>query len=897
MTLKFSSSVSLRRIAWLAAGAASLLVLRPAAAADPESVARTTLTNGLQVVVVRNPLAPVVATAMNYRVGSAQAPAGFPGTAHALEHMMFRGSPDLSAEQLAAIGSVVGGDFNANTRETLTQYLFTVPAEDLDVALHVEASRMRALDATPADWRQERGALEQEVAQDLSEPGYVLYSRLRRILFAGTPYAHDALGTRPSFRKTSAGTLRRFYASWYAPNNALLVIAGNVDPQGTITLVRSLFGDIRPKTLPPRTPVRLQPVQPTAFSLDTDRPSGTQMLAMRTPGLDSPDFPALEVLADVLTSHRFDLYGLVPQGKALDAGFALDPLPQAGIAYATVSFTPGTDTHALESDVRAILARVAREGVPPELVEAAKIQERTEAQFRRNSIAQDASIWSDAIALYGLDDPDQDLERIERVSVADVNRVARQYLDLAHAVTAVMLPHGSGRPVPARAGGFGGAESFAVGEAKPVPLPAWAEAASRRLSVPASTLHPVDTRLPNGLRLIVQFTTVSDTVSVFGRVRHRPETEEPAGKEGVSQVLERLLPWGTEHLDRLALQRELDAIGAREQAGTDFHVLALAEQFERAVELLAQHQLRPRLPADGLGIVREQLAQGIAARNESPGFLTQHSLRQGLFPKDDPSLRMSTPASVRSLTLEDVRAYYGTVFRPDLTTVVVIGNVTPERARSVVERWFGGWSAQGPAPQVDLPPAPLNKSSVVAVPDASRVQSLVVLAHNLALRRSDPDYYALELGNAVLGGSFYSTRLSIDLRRKSGLVYSVGSMLQAGRTRGAYFVQYACDPVNVSKAAGIVVRDLKALQDAPPTQDELTRVKALLLRQIPLGEASVSGIAQGLLTRSDLGLGLDEPVQAARRYVELSASDVQSAFRRWLRPDDLVRVTQGPPGE
>src|SRR5438094_10460656 len=155
-----------------------------------------------------------------------------------------------------------------------------------------------------------------------------------------------------------------------------------------------------------------------------------------------------------------------------------------------LSFTSGDDPKALEREVRAILARAAREGVPPELVEAAKLQERSAAQFQRNNIAELAAVWSEALAQYGLDSPDEDLARIERVTVADVNRVARQYLDLDHAITGVMLPRGSGRPIVTH-GGFGGQESISLGEAHPTALPSWARKALERLEVPPSTLHPV----------------------------------------------------------------------------------------------------------------------------------------------------------------------------------------------------------------------------------------------------------------------------------------------------------------------------------------------------------------------------------------------------------------------
>src|SRR5512147_256989 len=171
----------------------SLFLLAPSAArtAEDADVLRATLTNGLRVVIVRNTLAPVVTTEVNYLAGANEAPEGFPGMAHAEEHMMFRGSPGLSASQFATISAALGGESNADTQQAVTQYFLTVPADALDTALRIEAIRMRAALNTEELWRLERGAIEQEVAQDLSDPRYVFYTRLLQALFADTPYARD----------------------------------------------------------------------------------------------------------------------------------------------------------------------------------------------------------------------------------------------------------------------------------------------------------------------------------------------------------------------------------------------------------------------------------------------------------------------------------------------------------------------------------------------------------------------------------------------------------------------------------------------------------------------------------------------------------------------------------
>lgn len=859
----------------------------------PEAnILRARLKNGLRVVIVKNSLAPVVATSVNYLVGSDETPAGFPGTAHALEHMMFRGSPGLSADQLANLGSIMGGDFNANTREALTQYLYTVPSEDLDVALRIEALRMRAVNSTEEDWAKERGAIEQEVAQDMSAPGYKLYERLRQELFAGTPYEHDALGSRPSFEKTTGAALKDFHQKWYAPNNAVLVLAGDVDPQATLKKIQELFGNIKAKKLPARPKMEFKPVKPTIFTIDSDYANFTRVIAMRFPGLKSKDFPAMEVLADVLNSRRFAFFDLVAQGKALGVSFSIEPLKEASIAYASVSYAPGADGNALEASVRSILEKVVKEGVPADLVEAAKLQEKRATEKQKNSSADLASVWADAVSLYGLSSPDEDLKRIEKVTVADVNRVAREYLKLDQSVSGLLLPKGSGKAVASAPSG--GMETINLGEVTPVALPDWAKSAVDRLSVPQTQLKPVVSILPNGLRLIVQPTTVSDTVEVYGHIRNRPETQTPPGKDGVSTLLNALFNFGTEKHDRLAFEKELDVIGAQEQAGADFSIQLLAQDFERGVDLLAEHELHPALPEMAFNAIKPQLAQSVESRNKTPGYLAQRALVEQLYPAGDPSLRRATGESVFGLTLNDVKAYYQSVFRPDMTTIVVIGNVTPERAKAVIEKAFGGWQAEGPKPPVDLPDVPANKPGSFSVADSARVQDNVVLAQNLALARGNPDYYALALGNQVLGGGFYSTRLSIDLRKNAGLVYSVGASLLSGRTRGYYAVQYASDPENVSKAAAIVVQNLKKMQETPVPQEELDRVKAMVLRQMPLNEDSVDEIARGFLDRADLDLPLNEPELAAKRYVDMTAQEIQAAFTKWIRPNDLVRVTQGP---
>jgi zinc protease len=863
----------------------------PVIGSAPDGVQRATLPNGLRVVIVPDRLAPVVTTELNYLAGSNDAPPGFPGTAHALEHMMFRGSDGLDRDQLSELGALLGGSYNADTTETVTQYFYTVPAKDLGVALKVEALRMNGLSLKQADWDKERGAIEQEVSRDMSSPFYKYLSQLQQIMFAGTPYAYDALGTRPSFDKTDAKLLRAFYEKWYAPNNAILVIVGDVDAPRAMQQVQDAFGAIPRRALPAHAPVAPQPVKAETFNLPTDFPVGFVALAYRMPGLRDPDFATADILGDVVSSQRGALYGLVPAGRALVTEFAYQPKPDVGFSLAAGGFPKGGDPKPLLADMQNVIAGIVKNGVPPELVEAARRQELAQLAFNNDSISGLAESWSKALAFQGLNSPDDLAREYAAVTVDDVNRLARARLVPDQQITSILTPAESGKPTSR--GGFGGAESFGTPPSKPVALPDWASQALDKLELPPAIALPTVSVLPNGLRLIVQPEHVGHTISVFGQVRQVTDMQEAPGKEGVADVAGDLFGYGSTSLDRLAFQKALDDIAATEQAGANFSLKVLTPQFEAGMKLLADNELHPAFPDQAFTVVRRQTAQGLVGLLQSPDYLFGRAVKKAVVPAGDPSLRQATPETVMALKPADLDAFYHAAYRPDLTTIVVAGDVTPDQARRVVEQNFGAWQSSGPTPAIDLPKVPDNTASIAYVADSSSVQDSVTLAETVPLSVADPARFTLMLGNTILGGGFFS-RLYADLRIRTGYVYSVQSDLVWHRTRSDYTVSFGCDSQNVGKARALLVHDIETMQQSPVSDVELTRAKAQLLRHIPMQLASIDSIAGTYLRLEDLGLPLNALEIGAKRIYETSAADIQAAFKANLRPKDLAQIVKGP---
>jgi zinc protease len=519
-------------------------------------VKRAMLSNGLRVVIVQDSLAPVVTVEMNVLVGGDESPPEYPGMAHAQEHMAFRGCTDMTSDQTAAIYAEFGGQDNADTDQTVTHYYTTVPLIDLDVALQAQAACMRGIDDSQEEWSQERGAIEQEVAGDLSDPWYQLIRRMKQDMFYGTPYMQDALGSKSSFEATTGQILEAFHKDWYTPNNMILVIAGDVDPPVTLARVKELFSGIPSHSIPARTPAVLKAVHADSFTLKSELPNTIGVVAFRFPGTDSSDYAAARVLIDVLSSQRSDLYRLESSGKALTVDFDFaETYPKASIGYGIVEVPARVSPKRAIRSMQTTLDGYARGGIPGDLVETAKRRELASVEFQRNSISGLADVWSDALAGEGRESPDEDVEAVRKVTTLDVNRVARQYLDSSNEIVGTLIPsptrHATSDRRPTYEKKLAGLEKGTSSDARPVRPPSWAAGALEQLTIPVAHATASDMILENGLRLIVQTDSTSPTVLLRGSVKHTVEPQSGRGDAAVAEILRGLYEDGPQNMDRI----------------------------------------------------------------------------------------------------------------------------------------------------------------------------------------------------------------------------------------------------------------------------------------------------------------------------------------------------------
>jgi zinc protease len=269
------------------------------------------------------------------------------------------------------------------------------------------------------------------------------------------------------------------------------------------------------------------------------------------------------------------------------------------------------------------------------------------------------------------------------------------------------------------------------------------------------------------------------------------------------------------------------------------------------------------------------------------------ALNKALYPPADPAQRFPTPQTIGSIARADVTSYYESVYRPDMTTIVVVGDVDPQHARDVVTKYFGSWTASGPKPAVAMPAVPNNAAASAVVPDKERIQSQVQLVQVLSLTRNDPDYPTIAVANESLGAGG-SSILFHDVRDVHGLVYDVHTEANFRKHRSTFAIHFESDASKIEQAQSLIMADLNALSTAGLQPDELARGKASLISNVPMRVVSFSSIARQLIRFVELGLPLDQATIDARNEIAVTNDQIIAAAHKWLRPNDFVRVILGP---
>lgn len=853
----------------------------------------TRLANGLQVIAVEDHAAPVVHTSVFYRFGSLYETPGKTGLAHALEHMMFRGTPSLSAGGLDDVVARLGAQMNGQTEYDYTSFLFDMPSDRLAVALQIEADRMQHLALRPQDWRIEQGAVLNEIDGDDSSPFFNLLSRVRAAAYPDSPAGRTPTGVRSDVANATVADIRRYYNEWYAPNNAALVVAGDVQHETVFALARQYFGKIPARRLPQHN--SQHPVAASGKTVEAQFPFPFEILdlAYAVPGDKEPGEPAISTLSYLIPNQRGPFYqALVESNIALAIEANSDTQLRGGLMHVYIVMNPGHTGSEAQQIFQNTMNAALSSGFDPDLVNAAKRQALADRAYDADSIGGYADLVGYTYGIVNERDRDEDT-RLAALTSADILKAARTYLARPN-VVGHLTPNSSG-------GGSSQKSSAGVSDtftgrqpSGPIVEPPTIRAEIRKPTTARSKLAPYEFTLDNGMRVIVQEKHDRPTVYISGSIASSPAFTPP-GKEGIARLADALADFGSEHYDFTQLRKITDDIGASVSLGQDFSAHGFAHDLDTLLKVLADSEAHPAFPERWLSLQQSQLANSIDSENRISGVLLDRAYLQRLLSADDPAQRYATAQSIQGITRDDLLAYTKQYWRPDLTTLAIVGDVTPQSARAAVQAAFGGWSNEGPKPstaEMPLPPAHTAQAFV----GTAATQVFIQLGQP-AVARTSADYDAFSLLNEILGGSgYFESRLWQELRQKRGLVYSVQSSLKASRDRGDLEIALSASAQNVEPAITIVRDQLQWLRTHPVSATELQDAKIRLVSQALLDEGSASGQLDEISEIARNGLPLDYFGTLQQRYASITPADLQRTAKAYLRPDRLIEVFAGPEG-
>jgi zinc protease len=875
----------------------AVLAALPSVAQDPSSFEipvieyeKFTLDNGLTVFVHEDHKAPIVAVNVWYHVGSKNEKPGRTGFAHLFEHLMFNGSENFDDDYFRAMAEIGATDLNGTTNSDRTNYFQNVPTSSFDTALWMESDRMGHLlgAVTQEKLDEQRGVVQNEKRQGENQPYAVSREMITEAVYPkGHPYSWTVIGKMEDLSAAELEDAQGWFKAYYGAANAVIAVAGDVDPETVRQKVEKYFGDIPSGPPVGRADTWVAKRTGTIRQRVEDRvPHARIYKVWNVPQYSSPEHDYLElvaaVLADGKTSRLYKRLVYDEQiARSIEAFVSSREIGSLFRIEATAQ--PGIDLAEVEKAVDEELARLLADGPTAEEVERVRTQYL--ASFVRG-IERIGGFGgkSDILAISQVyaGDPDhykEVLNTVVNATAADLQRVAREWLsDGEYALEITPFPNYKVAEI--------GADRSRVPAAGETAKPKFVELQRAKLS--------------NGLDLIVAERHETPLV-LFSLFVDAGYAADQFAHAGTARLAMDMLDEGAGDLEALQISDRLDMLGAELESGSNLDLsivslIALKSRLAPSLDLYADVILDPTFAEKEFTRLQKQQLTRIQAEKAQP---VQMALRvfPGLLYGEGHAYGNSftgsgTEESVSKLTRDDLIEFHDTWFRPNNATLVVVGDTTMDEIKPRIEALFSGWE-RGEAPRKNLAEVAQKEQSLVYVVDKPGALQSVIIAGHVAPPRGIDEDVAIETMNTILGGTFIA-RLNMNLREDKHWSYGARTfLLDANGQRP--FLAYA--PVQTDKTREAMVERQKEREGIrgprPITDDELATIKAKKTLELPglweTNEEVMDSIAE--ILRFDLE---DDYFNGyADTVIALSLDKVNAAAKGILYPDRLVWVVVG----
>lgn len=887
-----------------------------------------TLDNGLRVIVHEDRKAPVVAVSVWYRVGSKHEPKGKTGFAHLFEHLMFNGSENSPGDFFEPLQQVGATDSNGTTNVDRTNYFETVPTGALDRALFLESDRMVHLlgAVTQEKLDNQRGVVQNEKRQGDNNPyGLLRYEIFENLFPTGHPYHHSTIGSMGDLNSASLGDVKKWFTDNYGPNNAVLVLAGDVNVATAKAKVQEWFGDIPrgPEIAAPKTSIPTLPA-PLAKEVKDLVPTTRIYRMWAIPGLNDPEAVPLQMAMGVLgglSSSRLDNALVRKDPVAVSVSAAAQPFEDAGILLVQADVKPGVDPKLVASRLDAEIASFLASGPTADELQ------RTAASYLAGTISglesvggfggkavtlAEGALYSNNPAYYKVE-----LDRMAKATPEQVKAVANKWLsrpafsltytpgerteggeNRGGAVTAgkVAAPVQPDRYWNEALGDVGpdtgGASSFADRSQ----LPAVADL--KALDFPAIER----TKLKNGVEVVFARRTTVPTVNVAVSF-DAGYAADPHSALGTQSLMLSLMDEGTTSLDSIAFAEAKERLGAQIDATanadeTVFSLFALKPNLGASLSLLADYIRNPAFDAKELERVRAQQLNRLKAELNNPNAIASRILTPVLYGADHPygipPSGLGNAKSVAAVTRDQLAAFHSAWIRPDNARVFVVGDTTLAEVKKQLDATLGQWKAPATAKPVKhfeiAIPAPKPR---ILLFDRPKSPQSVILAGKVLDAKGGDELEVLRSANDIFGGNFLS-RFNTNLRETKGWSYGVRSRISGDQDRLTWV---AAAPVQADRTGDSIKElqsDLKSfLGDKGVTKDELERTINGSVRELP-GSFETSGdVLGGIRQIVKFGRPDNYYETLPATYEAMTAAEIDAAARKALSTGDIVYVVVG----